>query len=250
MSWQAVALTHRGMVRPANEDAIAIDGNIISGERPTAARFDLNLDQHRLMIADGMGGHVNGALASTSALNFLASQPVDQFAESKICAATIRSANDHIYDLMQATPDATGMGTTIVGVALTSNGLLVFNVGDSRSYLHVQGSLIQLSVDDVPSVAIGASHRRTAHAITQALGGANRRTPINPRISEMPSLTRQEIVLLCSDGVTDMVEDSAICNVFDQHSDLYTAVTELNRLAMRGGGRDNISIIAIQLSVA
>jgi protein phosphatase len=248
MSWQAVALTHRGFVRPANEDAIAVDGNIIKGEIPTALCFDLNLDQHRLMIADGMGGHVNGALASGAVLNFLAKHPADQFAEPGTCTASIRSANDHLYDLMQATPSTTGMGTTIVGVAFTKNGLLLFNVGDSRVYLHAPGSLIRLSVDDVPPVTIGASQRRTTHAITQALGGADRRTAITPHINQMSALAGHETILLCSDGLTDMLEDDAICDVLDQCGELSTGVTELNLLAMQAGGRDNISIVAVKLS--
>ena len=148
---------------------------------------------------------------------------------------------------MQATPGATGMGTTIVGITLTNHCLLVFNVGDSRAYLHSPSSLIQLSVDDVPPITIGASRRRTSHAITQALGGGDRRTPVKPLISMMPNLARRETILLCSDGLTDMLDDNAICDVLDQYDDLYASVNELNRLAMRAGGRDNISIVAARL---
>jgi serine/threonine protein phosphatase PrpC len=249
MPWLAVALTHRGSVRPSNEDTIAIDGTITT-DMPSASRFNLGLEQHCLVLADGMGGHVNGALASRSALDFLITQPPNQFVAAKSCTAMIRAANDHIYDLMQATPDTTAMGTTLVGIVLTTNRLTIFNVGDSRAYLHSPGYLIQLSVDDVPPVAVGASHRRTSHAITQALGGARHRKPINPHVSSMPALAATETVLLCSDGLTDMVDDDTIAEVLDRSNDLCAAVIELNQLAMRAGGRDNISIIAIRAIAA
>ena len=231
--WQVVAFTHRGRVRASNEDALAIDSDVRIADMSKPEQFNLQQSFHILMIADGMGGHADGALASHSALNYLTALPLEQFTEPQTCESAINDANDDIYDRMLANPHATGMGTTVVGAALTPTGLLIFNVGDSRAYLHEPGRLMQLSHDDVPPKAVGASHRRASHAITQSLGGTNVRTAITPHIISFPPLAAGETILLCSDGLTDMLDDDAICEALDRCDGLDVGVSELNRLARR-----------------
>jgi hypothetical protein len=84
-----------------------------------------------LMVADGMGGHAEGALASRAVLDYLVAA-ADRISDPETCAAVIEDANQHLYTLMERQEAALGMGTTLVGAFLTPKALLTFNLGDSR----------------------------------------------------------------------------------------------------------------------
>jgi protein phosphatase len=88
-------------------------------------------DQCILLLADGMGGHVHGAHASSSVVAALASIPEQIFFDRDLCVANIRKANANLYRLMDKTPDARGMGSTLVGMTLSGANLAIFNIGDS-----------------------------------------------------------------------------------------------------------------------
>ena len=145
--WTIAAFTHRGRVRPANEDAIAVDTRILTGDMSAPVVITAPGDGCLLMVADGMGGHAQGAMASRAVLDYLVAA-ADRISNPASCAEAIEDANQHLYALMQQHEAALGMGTTLVGAFLTP-GLLTFNVGDSRCYLFSAGRLIQLSQDDV-----------------------------------------------------------------------------------------------------
>lgn len=248
-TWEAAAVTHRGKVRTINEDAVAIDGRVLPGTQPASTLFSLSSPTHIVMVADGLGGHSHGATASLAALRYLTAK-LEQFATPHQCADTILAANDHLYDLMRQSPAMTGMGTTLVGAALTSAALLTFNVGDSRVYLHRPQALFQVSEDDVPDIGIGASRPRSNHVITQALGGASVRTSIRPHLQTSPPLAASETMLLCSDGLTDMVPDVIICAVLDRGLALTATADALLNAALRAGGRDNVSLIVVRTTQA
>src|SRR5262249_53358532 len=157
-----------------------------------------------LMIADGMGGHAQGAMASRAVLDYLVAA-IDRLSDPASCAEVIEGANQHLFALMHEHPEALGMGSTIVGAVLGADQLVPFNCGDSRCYLFSSGQLVQLSHDDVPKqVNIHVGPRRT-HALTQALGAASLPIMIEPHITIEAPLTPGETLLLCSDGLTDMV---------------------------------------------
>lgn len=240
--WHAVTFTHRGRVRSANEDGIAIEGKVLVGDMPAPAAMTIVKDTCVLMIADGMGGHARGAAASRTVLDLLIAD-AERLASPPTCADAIRSANDHLYELMQADPSAVGMGTTLVGAALASTQLLIFNVGDSRGYLHSGDHLIQLSRDDVPDVRIDRSGSRVSHAVTQAIGGSTFHVPIEPHICFEPPLLPGETLLLCSDGLTDMVSDSIIQDVFREATNIEAAARSLAAHAFRAGCADNVSFV-------
>jgi PPM family protein phosphatase len=207
--WNVAALTHRGRVRLINEDSIAVHRLILTGDMTEPLVRALTNDICALMIADGMGGHAQGALASHAVLDHLVAN-ADQLAEPATCIKAIQDTNDHLYGLMQTQPGAIGMGSTLVGAVLMPSQLVVFNVGDSRAYLQTSDHLVQLSHDDVRDNDANASGRRISHAITQALGGSEFPVPINPHVSTDPPLALGETLLLCSDGLTDMITDSVI----------------------------------------
>lgn len=248
-TWEAAAVTHRGNVRTINEDAVAIDGQILSGAQPASTLFSLSSPPHVVMVADGLGGHSHGATASQAALRYLTAR-LEQLATPRQCADAILAANDHLYDLMRQSPAMTGMGTTLAGAALTSAALLTVNVGDSRVYLHRPQTLFQVSEDDISDIGIGASHARSSHVITQALGGASVRTSISPHLQTGPPLAASETLLVCSDGLTDMVPDAIICAALDRGVALTATADALLNAALRAGGRDNVSVILVRATQA
>lgn len=242
VSCQVAALTHRGAVRDHNEDFLAVNRSVLGGDMDKPSVWNLvDGSPQVLMVADGMGGHAHGGLASRVALESLVSEPTF-FENEATCSTALLAANDRIYDLMQLRPDALGMGTTIVGVALKPPSLIHFNVGDSRIYRHVADRLVRLSHDDVPSGATNTP-RRASHLITQSLGGQPSRIRIAPHIAVAPPLQRGEVLLLCSDGLTDMVDEKEISGVLDNMSSLDVGARTLFDLAMNAGGLDNITII-------
>lgn len=246
MPFRISALTHVGAVRKSNEDALSIDGRLIAHTEFGPDRFAPEGDACVLMLADGMGGHAQGALASKIALSSLIASSRTASGETDWLDALDR-ANDAVYDLMEELPSARGMGTTVVGAVLSGGSVLHFNVGDSRSYLYSAGRLLQMSHDDVPLSSMGSSARRQSHQITQSLGGLSRRTGIRPHVGTV-KLSVGDVVLLCSDGLTDMVEDAAIAALIGSTSDLDQCAASLFRMAMAGGGNDNISIILARRS--
>jgi serine/threonine protein phosphatase PrpC len=244
-SYRVAALTHRGAVREHNEDAISVDNRVYDGDMLEPSVASLGQEGHYVLIADGMGGHANGELASRTVLQELLSEP-DALRDRDRCADAILAANNRIYDLMSVQPHSAGMGTTVVGVSFDVRGLVYFNVGDSRAYLHPMGRLVRLSHDDVPLLKDTPSGRRSSHLITQSLGGRFVRTRVSPHIGTAPPLRSGETILLCSDGLTDMVDDDTITRAVNEYPDPELCVRRLFELALQGGGEDNVSIILVR----
>src|SRR5258705_1079614 len=240
--WTIAAFTHRGRVRPDNEDAIAIDGRILVGDMAAPAVMTALKDSCLLMVADGMGGHAQGAMASRAVLDYLVAA-ADRISNPESCADAIEEANQHLYALMQQHDAALGMGSTLVGAFLTPTALLTFNVGDSRCYLVSAGRLIQLSHDDVADEGNNRSGHRRSHAITQALGGSSFPIAIEPHINIDAPLGPEETLLLCTDGLSDMVDDHGIAHALSAANDPIRAVRDLAGKALSAGGRDNVSLI-------
>ena len=200
------------------------------------------------MVADGMGGHTHGALASRTVLDHLIAD-ADQLLEPQRLTAAVDAANARLYAVMAEHPESEGMGTTVVGTMICAGSLLVFNVGDSRCYRTGHGELRQLSRDDVASTAKNVLGHRQSHAITQCLGGAPFQLPLSPHIAVHPPLAVGETLLLCSDGLSDMVDDEAIFHLLiDVAGGVTEVVRELARAAMKAGGADNLSIIAARVN--
>jgi len=246
ISLDVAALTHLGMIRPSNEDAVAVGKELVAADIFGPKRFTLSGSHCVLMIADGMGGHSQGALASKTALESLIQSSDDATDELKWENA-LHAANDAIYECMAHTRAARGMGTTIVGSAVSYLGIVHFNVGDSRLYRHSSSGLVRLSCDDVPIGTSGPGPRRSSHLITQSLGGRPANTPIRPHLGSTGPLSIKETLLLCSDGLTDMVGDGDVASVIDAVKDVEECASSLLDLALSNGGRDNISIVVARI---
>lgn len=246
-SWTIAAFTHRGRVRPNNEDAIAIDDRVLIGDMDAPIIMTSPNDRCLLMIADGMGGHAHGAMASRAALDYLVAT-ADRLSDAAYCAEVIKEANQQLFKLMNEHEEAIGMGTTLVGAALTDDRMVTFNVGDSRCYLFSRGQLVQLSSDDVPEGGNDPFGPRRSHALTQAMGGTSFLVPVEPHISVDSALAAGEALLLCSDGLTDMVPNQAISYTLGAAKDALQAARSLAANAFSAGARDNVSLIVARRS--
>lgn len=237
---RVAAQTHRGMVRDHNEDAIALGKVLLTGDMAAPIVAEIADETRMLVVTDGMGGHLAGELASRTALESLRERAYPQ--DIPGWREALQQANDRLYDVMRERPKVRGMGTTIVGVAFYAEELICFNVGDSRGYRHSRGALQQLSRDDVPESSDGSVRRVSSH-ITQSLGGLIVRRKIAPHVAAAPSLEPGETILLCSDGLTDMVNDRTISRILDAPAEPAVMARRLVNAALVAGGHDNISVV-------
>ena len=243
---RATALTHQGAVRPANEDTIAIGDRVMSEPMAAPASFELEVAAPLIcLVADGMGGHAAGEVASRVVAARLAEQASRVEGEAAL-AKLLAEANAELFELMRARPALAGMGTTVAGVVLGPAGSLVFNVGDSRVYRIEAGALEQLSTDDTPGpkLADGRTAAMTSHLITQTLGGAYQATAIAPHLLAVPPAARERY-LICSDGLSDLVPRAAL--EAGLGADDGASVQALFEAAMNAGGLDNVSIVMLDL---
>jgi serine/threonine protein phosphatase PrpC len=234
-----VALSDSGLVRGRNEDAIAIDGKHVKDGELTAMVLSPP-GPHNLVLADGLGGHARGDAASSLVARYLSEAKLDS---PEACLEAIRSVNWTIYDEMQRDKSLSGMGSTVAGAVLLDDQICWFNVGDSRIYLFRSNELRQLSIDHVPledtTKRVGRSH-----IITQSLGGGHFASEVWPAVGRF-EFYKDDILLLCSDGLTDVVDDTTIANVLARHLATSVTVRGLVDLALQEGGPDNVSVLIV-----
>jgi serine/threonine protein phosphatase PrpC len=230
------AFTHRGHVRERNEDTVVI-GDWLSAPdmaAPRAVRHNLSVPL-LCAVCDGMGGHRAGAVASRHVARRLAEER-GRIADAGAAAETLKAIDAELYQLMRTDANLLGMGTTVVGLVLSARPIW-FNVGDSRLYRQRGARIEQISIDDVPPGP-------RSGMITQSLGGALRPPAIAPHVGE-EALAVPARFVLCSDGLTDMLDDADIADCLKLAD--ADAVMQLFELAMRAGGADNISIVLVSV---
>jgi serine/threonine protein phosphatase PrpC len=234
-------LTDTGCVRPSNEDAAAYV--IPSGDDPNAARGSL------LIVADGMGGHAAGEIASGLAVEvvrrvyYARTEPVP---ESLVIA--FDAANRAILEHASKFPECRGMGTTCTALVAQDGHLWLAHVGDSRAYILRKGNLKQLSRDQtlhaemIREGLMSQEEAETANGrnvILQALGIS---PDLEPAIWEKGvPLKAGDIVILCSDGLWNMVDDEAIGEIAGSRAP-EAACKDLIAAALAAGGYDNVSV--------
>ena len=233
------AATHAGHVRPENEDRCCV-GNWLSDGGNASWQGFADCVPSWAAIADGMGGHDAGEIASEAAARTIMRLAKDAQSELDI-ARMLEAANDLIYEEMYGARGRPAMGSTIVGVVLRGQTVLTFNVGDSRLYLTRGPELVLESVDDTLGRVV-PNRKFRSHALTQSLGGSYRRIPFTPHIKGK-ILSSSEGLLLCSDGLTDMLSDNEIGSVLSRQST--NPAQALVSAALDAGGSDNITVVVV-----
>lgn len=224
------ALTNDGLVREHNEDSGYAGPNLLA-------------------VADGMGGMVYGELASGLTIDSL--RRLDSPHHDDLLAALHRAAkeaNERVAERISAEPRLEGMGTTLTAVLFDGTRFGFAHIGDSRGYLLREGSLQQFTVDHtfvqslVDDGRLSKEEARThphKNLITRAVQGQPETEPDLAFIELQPG----DRVLLCSDGLTDPVDDQSIADTLRRHAAPDAAASELVDLALQGGGPDNVTCV-------
>ena len=211
-------------------------------------------------VADGLGGHQGGEVASAAAVEPLAALDGHDFGDAtqaaEALARAIGAANQAILRRGRADPELWGMGTTVTAAAAAAAGrvLQLAHVGDSRAYLLREGALRQLTTDHTvvaEAVERGLLTRREA-AIHPQRGVLTRAVGLDPDVRvDLPEpleLAPGDQVLLCSDGLTEVVDDDRIAAVLAEHADGDDACGALVAAANRGGGPDNVTVVLLRVA--
>ena len=246
------ARTHSGKVRANNQDAYGI---ILEWRKKLdLTDADLQTRGHLFAVADGMGGHAAGEVASQLAIETLFREYYTspwQGPQANLEAA-IAQANRIILEEAEAHPEMTGMGTTLVAaVYRPDDGWIIANVGDSRAYLFRDGRIVQVTQDHswvAEQTRSGiltqeqAAHHPLRNVITRSLGSEEEAIPDFFRRDGRSG----DIVLLCSDGLSNMVSDGEMAGLLKSYP-LDEAAERLQELALKRGAPDNVTFILIQL---
>lgn len=227
-------MTDKGIVRSTNQDNFYIEKN---GEW--------------CVIADGMGGHNGGETASDIAVETIKAEleKENKDVEDALRTAVV-SANNAIYEKAKENTDLVGMGTTVVLLKMEKNIAYIAHVGDSRAYYISDGKIVQLTKDHsvvqslIEKGTITKSQAKDhpqKNIITRAVGtDAYVEIDVNRVIC-----TKGDHILLCTDGLSTMVDDKEILNIILGNPE--AAVNELVEAANRAGGKDNITAVLINL---
>lgn len=232
--------TDIGRKRKLNQD------NVYSCEVPLGNLPNL------FIVCDGMGGHKAGDFASAYAVKAIEREVMlcEEKAPIKILRSAIECANSEIFEKAASDENLRGMGTTAVVATIDDETLIVANVGDSRLYL-IDDGIEQITKDHSlveEMIRIGELDRSAArehpdkNIITRALGVADK---VEVDFFEV-DLKKGDIILMCSDGLTNMVEDEDIRRVVKAQRDVVQIVEELIKVANHNGGNDNIGVVVVE----
>jgi len=232
--------THVGVVRSGNED-----------------NFLLDFAHGVFLVADGMGGHAAGEVASEMAVQIISRElgvlrGLTDAAAAERLRTAIRSANQAIFERTLAETDKRGMGTTTTVLVLFARRYLIGQVGDSRAYLLRNGQLQQLTKDhsyvqeQVDAGLLTPEQARThpySNVITRCVG-ANE--DVVPDVY-FGGLERGDVILLASDGLTGMLEDDQLARILAETGSPEVWVSRMIAEANRRGGLDNITAIIVRV---
>jgi protein phosphatase len=263
---RSYGITDKGKVRSTNEDNYLIAElartlwvrQTSLPQQPT--QFGRNRG-HLFLVADGMGGHRAGEVASaltvatieTFVLHLLKRfsnlQAADEQGVLTDLQTALQQADARIFETAARHPEFTGMGTTLTLALVSGWKLFVIHAGDSRCYLFRAGKLRQLTVDHTLAGEMArrgmikpedVCHHQYRHVVTNALGG----TEIGVHVDVLSAnLEPDDVLLLCSDGLTDMLSDDGIASLLSAEEDPQAACERLVAAANEHGGRDNVTVI-------
>jgi serine/threonine protein phosphatase PrpC len=270
---EATGLSHRGKVRPNNEDhyLVARTGRSMQALATSLPEGEIpgHFDEfgYVMMVADGMGGAVAGEIASRTAISTMVKLILDVpdwiMRVDEVTAAEItRRATDYysrvnstLLERMQADPKLHGMGTTMTVAYSVGTDLFIAHAGDSRAYVFREGKLRQLTRDHTHVqrlVDAGALTREQAashhlrHVLHNALGGRGEPT-VDVDVLRL-RLDAGDRILLCTDGLTEVVDDAAIAEILREMKNTEDGCRKLIEQGLANGAPDNITVVAAQYS--
>jgi len=239
---ESYAISDIGSRREVNQDYVYCNDNAVG------------LLPNLYIVADGMGGHKAGDFASR--YSEFEKELKEQKARTIIGSmeGAVRLVNERLLKEAASEPDYEGMGTTFVAACIEQENLYILNIGDSRLYLiSEKGTIRQITQDHSlveEKILRGEIERKEAknhpekNVITRALGAAEQ---VLPDFFEV-ELSAGDYVLLCSDGLTNMVEDAVLKDtVLNPETSLKEKAEQLVNLANENGGRDNISLVLVHI---
>jgi len=238
------AVSHPGLLRERNEDSLVVGPWTLCAtvtESPQTLVFPLGTPLV-VAVADGLGGHPGGDVASALVARRIASigPALD---DEETVRAVLNACNRAVYQAAAEGSELTAMGTTVAGIVVRPGSLLIFNVGDSRVLAASRDGLRQVSVDDSPPLAPG---QRTTSLVTQCLGGSPGYRAISPHVTAAP-LSPGDRYLVCTDGLTDPLTTDVIEELLRDHND-GRAAFELWKAAIAAGGPDNITLAVVRVA--
>lgn len=261
------ALSHAGKVRQNNEDhylAARFDRSMrtLLTNLPAGSVPDRSAETaYGMLVADGMGGHAAGDFASETAIRVLVDLVLhtpdwimrlddDLIREvMKRMDGRFRQVRETLTALTREDPNLAGMGTTLTLACSLGADMILVHVGDSRVYLHRQGQLHRLTRDHTRAQQLAdagairpdeVARHPLRHVLTNALvtEGGEARTDLDQLL-----LMDGDRILLCTDGLTEMVEDAAIAETLDREESAQDACNALVEKALAAGGTDNVTVV-------
>ena len=234
-------VTEQGKVRAQNQDFV------FTTDQPVGSLPNL------FLVADGMGGHNAGEYASEYTIKAVLDEIRSHKELSPIATMekAITQANQIIHDRAVNDADKSGMGTTLVAATFVDGHIYVANVGDSRLYINTCDELKQITRDHSlveelireGTVSENAARQHPKkHMITRAIGAESH---IRTDFFDV-TLSETDQILMCTDGLTNMVEDDDIRRILNDSCDLKTKVHTLVDTANANGGKDNITVVVIE----
>jgi serine/threonine protein phosphatase PrpC len=239
---QVAGLTHIGNVRNINEDKFYIG------------------EPYLFIIADGMGGHKAGEIASSNAVDFIKDMLLDDLKNDGIdkldmpdrIVEAVIGANKHVYNKSLTDKELLGMGTTIVCMVIYENKAYIANVGDSRLYIIRNNSIVQITHDHSYVAELlkagniteeEAIHHSKKNLITRAVG-YQEHVEVDIQITE---IFESDILLMCTDGITNMISDLEVMEIIKSNDDINKNCNYIVEEANRRGGFDNSTLIIIKV---
>ncbi len=248
MIYQFFAKTDTGRARDNNEDSVSFDP-----------------ETGTVVLADGMGGYNAGEIASGMATAFIKSELSRWLREAGADASArdvrrameicVDNANLSVFNAANSNPQYAGMGTTLVVGVFQPDVFVVGHIGDSRCYRMRRGafdqitrdhSLLQEQIDAGLITPEQAAHSNIKNLVTRALGVEE---GVLLEVNEYP-VEAGDIYIMCSDGLSDMVDDASIARIVSGPEDLAFKAEQLISAANEKGGRDNISVLMVEVGEA
>jgi protein phosphatase len=251
--FEVYACSDKGCVRTNNEDNIYVDGLIRENVDCPRIEVQQKFNQSRILFAvcDGMGGEANGEYASLAAVKTIhTNESVSIYQEAKNNTAMANAAVKKVQQEFLSRHT----GTTLAAFAIDDDIGLAYNLGDSRIYLHRDGLLVQMSKDHTMAeylVELGiitneqAAKHPNKNSLTQFLG-MDFDGVIEPYFADVITLLAGDTILICSDGLYDMVDDQTIKETIEMYASSAEIGRSLIDKALLAGGLDNVSAIVIK----